>query len=406
MKFNRLLVTLSLFAAWGNASALLAQSGIVDPGSLGFDSEKFAEIDTVMKTGLEDERWVGCNAMVLKDDQICYYGDWGLQNREKGIPVNRDTIWRIYSMSKPITSVAVMQLVERGKLELDAAVSEYIPGFRDLTVLQEKEGGFEAVPPRREMTVRDLLRHSSGLTYGIFGNSEVDKRYRKAGIMQKDPDLKTMVEKLSTIPLKNHPGAVFEYSVSTDVLGYLIEVVSGQSLAEYLSENIFKPLDMKDTSFVVQEDNLDRFAELYRRARDGALKPEFKTSGSRFTNPENRFYSGGGGLCSNIDDYMQFCRMLLNEGSVNDQQVLKPETIQEMLTNQLEDVEDNSRFFKFGLGFRISPKGDYSWGGIAGTRFWVNPEKNLAMVYMVQLVSDRGDFGSKMRDLVYDALED
>lgn len=403
MKLNRQLFTWTLLAWLGAAGTLMAQSDIVDAGSLGFDSKKLAKIDSVMKTGLENERWAGCNAMVLKDDQICYYGAWGLQNREKGIPVKRDTIWRIYSMSKPITSVAVMQLVERGKFKLDAPVSDYIPEFKDLKVLQKKGDGFETVPVRREMTVRDLLRHSSGLTYGIFGNSEVDKRYRNAGVMRNDRDLKTMVDKLAAIPLKNQPGSTFEYSLSTDVLGYLVEVASGQSFAEYLSENIFEPLDMTDTTFVVSETKLDRFAELYRQARNGTLKPELRSS--QFTDPKNRFYSGGGGLCSSIDDYMQFCRMLLNKGSVDNQRVLKPATIEEMMTNQLDDLENSSRFFKFGLGFRISPMGDYSWGGIAGTRFWVNPEKNLAMIYMVQLFSDEENFGSKMRDLVYDALK-
>ncbi len=382
------------------------QTKIANPEDLGFDVEVLEEIDGLMKAGLEDEKLIGCNAMILKDDKICYYDGWGLQSREDDVPVSRETIWRIYSMSKPITSVAVMQLVESGKLNLDDLVEKHIPEFADLKVLQKEGEGFVEVAPRRGMTVRDLLRHSSGLTYGFFGDSEVDKRYRKAGVLVTDPDLKSMVGKLSKIPLQTHPGDTFIYSVSTDVLGYLVEVVSGKSFAQYLEENIFEPLSMTDTSFVVPEKKQDRFAAMYRPSRSGGLSLSSSRSSKRFTDESNEFFSGGGGLCCDIDDYMQFCRMLLNKGTLEGKQILKAETLEQMWTNQLGDLKRSSRGFQFGLGFSISPQGDYSWGGAAGTRFWVNPEKNIAMVYMVQINPYRQSFGRQMRKIVYDSLRD
>lgn len=398
-----LLVAIFSFAA---KSASAFQSDIADPAKLGFDVEVLAEIDELMTEGLEKGEMVGCSAMILKKDQVCYYQHWGQQNREEESPVTRDAIWRIYSMSKPITSVAAMQLVENGKLELDAPVSKYVPEFANLKVLEEQGGEFIEVEPKREMTVRDLFRHSSGLSYGFFGDSEVDKRYLKSGILMTNPDLKSMVEKLGELPLKHHPGDRFEYSASTDVLGYLVEVASEQRFDKYLAENIFQPLSMTDTSFVVPEDKRQRFAEIYRADRRGDLQPSPSRSSLRFVNQDNLFFSGGGGLCCTIDDYKQFCRMLLNDGQLDGNQVISADSLKEMWTNQLGELERKTGFFKFGLGFSISPEGDYAWGGAAGTRFWVNPEKDLAMIFMVQINPYRQSFGKEMRKIVYRALEE
>lgn len=407
MKRTSSLTLLVLGLLLGPALPSTAQPKIADPSGLGFDVAVLGEIDEVMKDGLEKGRMVGSNAMILKDDKVCYYRHWGHQNREKDTPVSRETIWRIYSMTKPITSVAAMQLVEQGKLELDAPVSKYIPSFAALKVLVEKKKGeFVEEDLKREMTVRDLFRHSSGLTYGFFGDSEVDQRYLKAGILFLNPDLKSMADKLSEIPLKHQPGTRFEYSASTDLLGYLVEVASEQRFDEYLQEHIFEPLSMNDTSFMVPEDKQARFAEMYRPRRDGSLIPSPSRSSVRFLNQENEFFSGGGGLCSTIDDYMQFCRMLLNQGELDGNRVLSDESIKEMWTNQLDDLQEKSGRFKFGLGFSIAPEGDYAWGGAAGTRFWVNPEKNLAMIYMVQINPYRARFGNQMRRIVYRAIKE
>ena len=387
------------------ATNLIAQVDIADPAKSGFDIEILAEIDRLMSEGIAAGKMVGCNAMILKDDQVCYYREWGQQNRKSKSPVTRDTIWRIYSMSKPITSIAAMQLVEKDQLDLDAPVSKYLPEFADLKVLVENDGEFEEVEPLREMIVRDLFRHSSGLTYGFFGTSEVDKRYLRSGILRTEPDLKAMVEKLGRLPLKHHPGERFEYSVSTDVLGYLVQVVSQKRFDEYLSENIFQPLSMNGTAFMVASENKNQFSDIFRPTRDGVLELSPSRSSARFLDPENRFFSGGGGLCCTIDDYKQFCRMLLNDGQLDGKQIVSSDSLKEMWTNQLGDLKRTSGSFRFGLGFSISREGDYSWGGAAGTRFWVNPEKNLAMIFMVQVNPYRQSYGKQMRKIVYRALE-
>ena len=381
-----------------------AQNEIADPAKLGFDVETLAEINETMQDAMDDGKLVGANALIMKDGQVCYYQQWGQGNREKDIPVTRDSIWRIYSMSKPITSIATMQLVEQGKLELDTPVSQYIPAFKNVKVLTKVGDDFEEVECDRPMTVRDLLRHSSGLTYGFFARSEADKRYRDAGILILNRDLKAMAESLAKLPLKHQPGSRFEYSVSTDLLGYLVEVASGQLFDEYLQENVFEPLGMTDTSFTVPKDKLDRFAEMYRPAGDG-LQPSAAMASIRFVSQDNEFFSGGGGLCSTIDDYLQFSRMLLNKGELNGNRIVSEASLKEMWTNQLGDLPDQRGQFKFGLGFSISPEGDYGWGGAAGTRFWVNPEKNLAILFMVQINPNRFKYADQMRDIVYKALK-
>jgi CubicO group peptidase (beta-lactamase class C family) len=322
-----------------------------------------------------------------------------------------DTIFRIYSMSKPVTSVAAMILVEEGKVELDAPISRYLPELAEIKVLVETKADdgkarHEEVPLERAVTVHDLLRHTSGFTYGFFGNSEVDKRYKSAGILVTDRTLENTVKKLSQIPLMHQPGTRWHYSVSTDVLGRVIEVASGQSLAEFLQKRIFEPLGMEDTFFTVPQKKLPRLAQMYAPDGSGGLKPAHPVQSYRFVNSSNRFYSGGGGLCSTASDYLAFCRMLLNEGKLGSARILRPETVRSMRTNQLDDGVQRSPGFQFGLGFRIDRDGTYSWGGAAGTRFWIDPKNKLITIYMVQInPTDQFNFGGEMKKLVYDSME-
>ena len=384
-----------------SVSAFLAFIIALAPESSGQSNPAFAQIGEVMQKAVDDKKVIGHNALIFHEGKVVYYDGWGQRNAAKAQNISRDTIFRIYSMSKPITSVAVMQLVEKSKLALDDPAEKYLPAFKDLKVL---DGGSE-ISPRRKMTVRDLLRHTSGLTYGFFGNTEVDKAYRSNGVLISDKNLEQMVEKLGQIPLLHHPGQRFHYSASTDVLGRLVEVVSGERFGVYLQSNIFNPLGMKDTFFTVPIAKRDRFAELYR-GEDGNLEPAPFFSSIRFLNT-NEFDSGGGGLCSTIDDYLSFCKMLLNGGTYNNEQILKQKTLDLMFTNQLGDqVEQASNQFQFGLGFRISPRGDYSWGGAAGTRFWVCPEKQLAILYMVQ-INPYGsrNWGDQVRDIAYKVVD-
>ena len=366
------------------------------------------KVDTLLERAVTDGKLVGCNALIFHSGKEAYYGQFGQQDARQDTPIRRNTIFRIYSMSKPITSVAAMQLVEKGLLKLDEPVDTYLKPLGDLKVAKiESKQIAKELPLERRMLVRDLLRHTSGLTYGFFANTPVDNLYKQKGILFRDRDIAEMVNKLGEIPLKTQPGTKFEYSISTDVLGRVIEVASGQSLDRYLKENIFSPLEMHDTSFVVPEDKLDRFAEMYREAR-GKLVPSPAMSSARFVNPDNKFFSGGGGLCSTIDDYLKFCQMLIHEGRAGNATILRPETLEEMFTNQLQSIQNPPSGFRFGLGFRISPGKlgeDYSWGGIAGTRFWVNPKQKLIVLFMTQ-VNPYGqrNYGRQIRKISYEAL--
>ena len=398
MRFLILLICSGLFGS---------QTSLAQKRQLVLNPEKLTAIDELLTQAVDDEKLVGCSALVFHNGKEKYFKAFGKRDAKKDLPVQRDTIFRIYSMSKPITSVAAMQLVEQGKMKLDDPVSKYLKPFADLRVAKIVDEKIEEIAPKREMTVRDLLRHTSGLSYGFFDNTQVDKLYVKKGILLTDRNLEEMVKKLGTVPLKHHPGSRFEYSASTDVLGRLVEVVSGQRFDQFLRKNIFDPLEMKDTSFVVPKQKQSRLAEMYR-PRGGKLIPSPAFSSARFLNPDNEFFSGGGGLCSTIDDYLNFSQMLTNGGEFNGRRVLKAETLKQMFTNQLDSIDQPSSGFRFGLGFRISPGklgSDYSWGGIAGTRFWVNPEQKLIVLFMTQINPyGRRNFGRRIRGIGYQAL--
>lgn len=373
-------------------------------GGLGFDLDKLTLVDEIFSKHLKSGKMIGGSALVIKDGKEIAYGQWGYRNQRRGEQIQRDTIFRIYSMSKPITSIAAMQLVERGTLHLDAPVTDYLPEFKGLVVIDE-ESADGVVPLDRPMTTRDLMRHTSGLSYGFFGNTRVDQAYKKKGILVTDASLEVTINKLSKIPLLHQPGETFHYSLSTDVLGRVIEVVSKMNFDDYLRKNIFEPLEMNDTFFSVPREKLDRFSLLYTPSRGNGLKPASLFQSARYYNTNNSFFSGGGGLCSTLDDYAIFCEMLLNRGNHNGVDIVKPETIEQVFSNQLGTIP-NQRQFKFGLGFEIFPEGDYGWGGAAGTRFWVNPAQKLTIIFMTQIMPyGNRNLGESLRAKVYDAMK-
>jgi sialidase-1 len=378
-----------------------------DAEVLGFNVKKLAKIDKEFSGLLKRQRIAGVTAIATRKGKEIFYGQWGFRDREKEIPLSRDSIVRIYSMTKPVTSVAVMQLVEQGKVKLDSAVSTYLPEFASLKVLEPSGGGkSKKVKPKRSMTVRDLLRHTSGLTYGFFGNTEVDKQYRAAGVLVTDISIKSTVEKLGNIPLQNHPGERFHYSVSSDVLGRLVEVVSGEKLDDYFSQNIFEPLGMADTFFSVPKEKQNRVMQLYANRRGKPLEVAAWHHSIRIMSPNNKFFSGGGGLCSTVNDYLAFSHMLLSKGASEGKRILSEQSVEQMFTNQLGKIDSPpGRGFKFGLGFRCFPQGDFGWGGAAGTKFWVHPEKETAIIYMIQMMPNEGPkFDRIVRDTVYSSL--
>lgn len=363
---------------------------VVKPESVQLDSAKLSEIDTYMQKNVDDGKIVGCLGLIARGDKVAYFKMWGDMNREKKKPMKADTIFRIYSMSKPITSVAAMQLVEQGKMKLDDPVSKYLPALKDMKVLKRDE----EVPAKTAITVRHVMSHQAGFTYGFFGNSKVDQAYKKAGVLMTDSTIEDTVTKLGKLPLQFEPGTRWHYSVATDVLGRLVEVVSGERFDKYLQKHIFEPLKMVDTSFMVPKEKMDRFAQMYR-GQGGDLKPAAAWSSMRFVSPGNRYFSGGGGLCSTTNDYLRFCRALLAGGELEGTRIIKAESIKEMTTNQLKTPG-----FKFGLGFSITPEGEYAWGGAAGTRFYINPRRNLIGLYMIQINPYGGrKHGGKMRTI-------
>ena len=366
----------------------------------GFDAGKLAELDGLFADDVASGKLVGCLALVAHGDDVVYARTFGSQDREAEAPMTEDAIFRIYSMSKPITSVAVMMLVERGKLALDTPVAEYLPEFAQVKVL----AGDKEVEPERALTVRDLLRHTSGLTYGFFGNTPVDQRYQKAGILTRSKDLAEFSQKLATLPLLHQPGSRWHYSVSTDLCGRLVEVASERRFGDFLAEELFAPLGMTDTFFTVPEDKRDRLAQMYRKGEDG-LEPAGALSSWRFLNA-NGFDSGGGGLCSTARDYLRFAQMLLGEGERAGVRILEAETVREMTRNQLTELPGGARGFQFGLGVSIDRKGRYGWGGAAGTRFWIDPENDEIGIFMVQINPyTAGDYEGRMQRLVEQARE-
>jgi len=386
--------------------------------SLGLSKERLARITRTMEADVAAARIPGALAMVIRNGKVAYVEARGFADREKSQPMKLDTIFRIYSMSKPITSVAVMMLYEEGKLRLQDPVSKFIPEFADAQVLVENgDGTGKLEKPRRAMTVQDLLRHTSGLTYGFFARSKVDEQYLKAGILRLDKDLAEMTTKLAKIPLKHQPGTRWEYSVSTDVLGRIVEVAGGMRLDEFFQKRIFDPLKMTDTGFFVPDSKRARFAQLYAPETGGKIKPADPAQSARFLDPKATFFSGGGGLMSTAGDYARFCQMLLNGGQLDGVRLLGRKTVDYMASNHLAGTSQaqlpGGR--GFGLGFAVieepsltgvaSSKGEYSWGGMAGTRFWIDPAEKLIGIYMIQISPHTGlNYGETFKVLTYQAL--
>jgi CubicO group peptidase (beta-lactamase class C family) len=366
----------------------------------------------------------------------------GFADLERKAPVKDDTIFRIYSMTKPITSVAFMMLVEEGRVTLDEPVHKYIPEWKNLGVFQAGTGSaFLTKPPARPMQIVDLMRHTSGLTYGFQQRSNVDAAYRdkQIGAVEKAGTLDTMIADLAKIPLEFSPGEAWNYSVSTDVIGYLIGKISGIPFEQFLKQRIFDPLGMADTDFFVPAGKAHRFAACYNadpggmmsfhaaEKKGGLTLQDDPTTSSFLTKPS--FISGGGGLCSTAADYLSFCRALLNGGELGGVRLIGPKTLALMTTNHLpggRDLPEMSRSMfaeatyngiGFGLGFSVTmdpaqtlipgSAGEYAWGGAATTSFWIDPAEELIAIFMTQVMpSSAYPVRRELRTMVYAAITD
>jgi len=439
-----LFVGLLLLTVLGQAKELPGAK----PEREGLSQERLDRLTEFMNGRVADGTMVGGLGMIARNGKVVYTETYGQADREAERAMEEDAIFRIYSMSKPITAVALMMLYEEGKFFLNDPVARYIPELANLQVaLSTADGNTGMVSdgtasrgigtgdeslvgqtrkPGRQPTVRDLLTHTAGFTYGVFGNTEVDQMYRAAGILSNDKTLHEFVSDLGQIPLQYEPGSRWHYSVSVDVQGRLVEVLSGMKFGEFLEQRLFAPLDMPDTSFTIAADNVPRLAQMYS-PKGTAGRGFFAQSsgpGLEVAAPEasirylegGAFESGGGGLLSTARDYMRFAQMLLNGGELDGVRILSPKTIELMTMNHLGDLPMgfNRRGAGFGLGFglvldpgevgEVSSAGEYNWGGAAGTTFWIDPVENLIGLFMVQSLPHRTRLRSEFKHLTYQAL--
>ncbi len=401
----------------------------VIPEEVGLSPERLARIDRWMGRLVDDGKLAGVSTMVMRRGQVAYFAAIGRADLARGAPMAADTIARIYSMTKPLTSVAVMMLYEEARFQLDDPIARFLPCFANMRVaVGGSRGKIDTVPAERDITIRDLLTHTSGLTYGFMESSMVDALYRERGVdfQTSNDSLAAVVERAATLPLLAQPGREWNYSIATDVLGHLVAVVSGQPFAEFLHARVIAPLGMADTGFHVPSDKVARFAANYIRGPRGALQliddPRESSYGA-----QRQIASGGGGLVSTAPDYMRFCRMMLNQGALDGVRLLGRKTVELMTANHLPGdmaAMGMPRFSEspytgigFGLGFSVmldpaqaqivGTPGEYAWGGAASTAFWCDPAEDMAVVLLTQLMpSSTYPIRRELRVLAYQAIVD
>ena len=444
IKVYALITVLMAFAG----SVYGREIGSSSPERQGFSSDQLDRLTQFMEAKVDDGTMVGGLGVIARNGKVIYSEPFGKADREAGRVMEEDAIFRIYSMTKPITGVALMMLYEEGKFRLNDPIAWYMPELANLEVALSTAGTAvisdgtvsrgvgetneellgKTRKPKRQPTIRDLLIHTAGFTYGIFGNTEVDQLYRQSstiGIMDQR-NLQQFVQDLGKLPLQYEPGAQWHYSVSVDVQGRLVEVLSGMSFGEFLKTRLFEPLDMKDTAFFVPSEKQSRLAQLYKPAGLTELNFMAPTTGkglevadayisAGFLAPPE-FESGGAGLVSTARDYLRFAQMMLNGGELDGVRILSPKTVQLMTSNHLGDLPMGwgGKGLGFGLGFglvlepeitgEVSSAGEFNWGGAAGTRFWVDPEENLIGIFMVQSIPHRTRLAGDFKVLVYSAM--
>ena len=392
------------------------------PEAVGMSSEKMARVTESLKGFVQEQKVAGTIAVVARKGKVIYFESFGSRDLGAKKPMEKDSILRFYSMSKPITTVAAMILVEEGKIDLDTDLATYIPEFKELKVFEAREGNeFKVKELVRAVTVRDLMRHTSGLTYGFFGNTAIDQHYVQVGVLSPLDTLQQTVEKLGKIPLLYQPGTRFNYSVSSDVLGHIVEVVSGKNLGDFFQERILGPLNMTDTAFQVPRESAERFASNYSPNPLGGLVLNEAAARSRYL-LKPAMCSGGGGLVSTARDYIRFCQMMLNQGELDGNRILKAATVESMTKDQLPKIAfpislgGERPGVGFGLGFSVAVKkptpssqlriGEYGWGGAASTHFWISPKDELAVVVLSQRMPFTSQLEEAIKPLIYDAIQD
>ena len=410
-----LLLVLPLLASGARAASL--PEG--DPQALGFTSEGLASLDGTLQQMIADGAFPGAVVLIARQGRIAHLGLHGSRTPD-GPPMTADTLFRIYSMTKPIVSVAALALVERGRIDLDQPLSDFIPAYaatRVATGMLDADGEIETVPAERPITIRDLMRHTSGLTYGFFGQGVVRQAYRSAGAAAAGLANVEAAAFLATLPLEHQPGTTWEYSRSTDVLGAVVEIAHGKPLSQAIGELVLQPLGMHDTHFTV-DDPADHPRIAEARPGDGIVGG-IPLYDPRVARPSE---SGGGGLISTVHDYARFAQMLLNGGELDGVRILKPETVALMTRDHTISaglkpgkyyIPGRGYGFGLGVGVRISDEGaalpgtvgDYFWGGAGGTYYFADPQQDMFVVYMMQSPQNRRGIRAIIREGVYGAMQ-
>jgi len=411
----------------------------MNPSAVGLSAARLARLDEVMKRRYVDTGHLpGILTQVWRRGQLAHTGMAGHMDLERNKPMREDALFRIYSMSKPITAVALMMLAEEGMIGLDDEVATHIPSWRNLgvystgvpSIIATSGPQFLTTPPVRPMKVVDLVTHTSGLTYGFLNRTNVDAAYRRAKIADPSAEggLDAMIDALAGIPLEFSPGTAWNYSVSIDVMGYLVQKLSGMSFGEFLRTRLFEPLGMRDTAFWCPEDKIGRFTSCYLPKAGGGLQVQDDAGASTYAKPPN-LESGGGGLVSTAHDYLRFCRMMLNGGSLDGVQILSPKTVALFSLNHLPNNGEVATMstpgafsetsyagvgFSIGCGVNVNVAktrlpgtlGEFFWGGAAATAFWIDPKEDLTVVFMTQVIGSpvRLTLRRDLRTLVYAAM--
>lgn len=394
-RFRRALL---LFVFAQVVAALPPKTGTND---VGLSAERLRRVHGLVQRYIDNGEIAGAVSLVARRGEVAYFESQGVMDLEARKPMQKDTIFRLASMTKPITSLAVMMLHEEGRFLLDDPVSKFLPEFKSPKLAianapnERYEGGYRLVPADREITIRHLLTHTAGLASGTSGVTS--DAVKKLSADRKPEDLlENHIRRLAQLPLNFHPGTAWEYGPATDVLGRLVEVVSGQPLDQFFRNRILDPLGMKDTWFYLPQERVSRLASAYAREKAGGLA---KLTASGPANPAGRYFAGGGGLAGTAEDYFRFCQMLLNGGKLENTRLVSRKTIEMMTANHISKLplwQDTYRGYGFGLGFRVRQDlgesmtlgsvGEYGWGGAYGTYFWIDPKEQLIGILMIQLM--------------------
>jgi CubicO group peptidase (beta-lactamase class C family) len=425
MKFlGKSLLPLAAVAVLVTGAALADPLVRTDPEASGLSRERLSRIGTFLKNEIADNKIPGAIMLIQRKGKLAYFETFGVRDPATKAPMSANTIFRIYSMSKPITSVAAMMLVEEGKLSLEEPLSKYIPSFANVKVGVEKKGDdgkptLDLVAPRRPIFIQDLMRHTSGITYGFFGVGVVKSMYVDAHLFAADVDNAEFAERIAKLPLAYQPGTTWDYGHSTDILGRVVEIVSGKSLYQFEKERILDPLGMKDTSFYVT-DRAKQALVAEPFPNDRKIANDFEMNDPRVP---QKWEAGGSGMVSTITDYARFTQMLLDGGSLEGKRYLSPKTVAFMGANHIGPAANilpgpyylPGPGYGFGLGFAVRTEvgvspiegsvGEMNWSGAGGTTFWIDPKEDMFVVFMAQTVAQRDRLRVAMKNIVYGAFE-